>query len=61
MIEINKRVSDSVSFTLGALADSYVLLDIKQFKPILDNIVYVGLKNVFYEIQKRKIDSERAV
>lgn len=58
MTEINKRVSDSINFTLGALSDSYVLLDIKQFKPILDNIVYVGLKNVFYEIQNRKGDKD---
>lgn len=52
--EIQRRTTDSVNFTLGALADSYVHLEIKRFKPIIDNIVYLGLKNGFYDLIKKK-------
>lgn len=52
--DVQKRTEDSVNFTLGALADSYVQLDIKRFKPITDNIVYLGLKNTFYDLIRKK-------
>lgn len=52
--EIKARTTDSINFTLGALADCYVQLELKRFKPIIDNIVYLGLKNVFYDIIKKK-------
>ncbi len=51
---IKTKAEDSVNFTLGALADCYVQLGLKRFKPITDNIVYLGLKNVFYDIIKKK-------
>lgn len=56
--EIQRRTGDSVNFTLGALADSYVQLEIKRFKPIIDNIVYLGLKNVFYDLIRKKEENE---
>lgn len=56
--EIQRRTGDSVNFTLGALADSYVQLEIKRFKPIIDNIVYLGLKNAFYDLIRKKEESE---
>ena len=52
--EIRIKAEDSVNFTLGALADCYVQLELKRFKPIIDNIVYLGLKNVFYDIIYKK-------
>ena len=54
MKSILKKTEDSVNFTLGALADVYVQLDIKRFKPILDNIIYMGLKNSFYMTAEKK-------
>ena len=54
--EIKARTSDSINFTLGALADCYVQLELKRFKPIIDNIVYMGLKNAFYDIVNEKVD-----
>lgn len=51
---IQKKTEDSVNFTLGALADCYVQLDIERFKPVIDNIVYLGLKNGFYDLIKEK-------
>ncbi len=56
--EIQRRTGDSVNFTLGALADSYVQLEIKRFKPIIDNIVYLGLKNAFYDLIRKKEENE---
>lgn len=53
---IKTKAEDSINFTLGALADCYVQLDLKRFKPITDNIVYLGLKNVFYDIIRKKED-----
>lgn len=43
---IKAYVSDSINFTLGELAESYVKLEIEKYKPIIDNIIYLGLKNV---------------
>lgn len=54
--EVQKKTEDSVNFTLGALADCYVQLEIKRFKPIIDNIVYLGLKNAFYDLIKKKTE-----
>lgn len=56
--EIQKKTEDSINFTLGALADAYVQLEIKHFKPIIDNIVYLGLKNTFYDLIKKKEDKK---
>ena len=56
MPEIRTKAEDSVNFTLGALADCYVQLELKRFKPIIDNIVYMGLKNAFYDIVNEKVE-----
>ncbi len=48
---INKKVNDSINFTLGSLSDIYVELEIHKLKPILDNIINISLKNDFYETQ----------
>ena len=58
--EVQKKTEDSVNFTLDALADCYVQLEIKRFKPIIDNIVYLGLKNVFYDLIKSKEAKQEA-
>lgn len=56
--DVQKRTYDSINFTLGALADAYVQLDIKRFKSITDNIVYLGLKNAFYDLIKKKEENK---
>ncbi len=48
---INKKVNDSINFTLGSLSDIYVELEIHKLKPVLDNIINISLKNDFYETQ----------
>lgn len=59
MAEVRTKAEDSVNFTLGALADCYVQLEMKRFKPIIDNIVYMGLKNAFYDIINEKEKQEQ--
>lgn len=44
---LRDSIKDSVFFTLGELANAYTLLNIKNYKSILDNIVYLGLKDIF--------------
>lgn len=60
MQEVQKKTEDSINFTLGALADAYVQLELKRFKTITDNIVYLGLKNTFYEMVKKKEEKNKS-
>ena len=41
-----EALSDTLTFSLSSLANSYELLDLKINKPILDNIIYLGLSGV---------------
>lgn len=67
--KIKAYVKDSVNFTLGELAEVYVRLDLKMYKPIIDNVIYLGLRNVhelveqekFNRKNERKDDNERSV
>jgi len=45
----------SIYMTIGEISTAYALLSLKRFSPILDNIVYLGIKNTADElIQKTK-------
>ena len=46
----------AVNLTLGELAESYMRLDLKMYRATLDNIIYVGLPNVFELVKKGKFD-----
>lgn len=48
--KISEFVKGSVNMTLGELANCYTLLELKKFKPILDNVIYLGLKNSCQQI-----------
>lgn len=48
-------VVKSVNLTLGELADCYVKLELGNFKPILDNIVYLGLKDTCFQIIRERL------
>lgn len=52
--EIKQYVADSINFTLGELAETYVKLNIEMYKPIIDNVIYLGLKNVFDLVKSEK-------
>lgn len=67
--KISEYVKDNINFTLGELAEVYIRLDLKMYKPVIDNIIYLGLKNVFELVEQgkfnrkneRKDDNERSV
>ncbi len=45
-----EKIRDLLTFNLATLAESYELLDLKINKPILDNIIYLGLSGVLDKI-----------
>ncbi len=47
--------AESIDFTLGELAVCYDKLGCEMYKPILDNIIYLGLKNVYEQIRDEKL------
>lgn len=67
--KIKEYVSDSINFTLGDLAETYVKLNVEMYKPIIDNVIYLGLKNVSDLVKSEKFkrrkredkDNERSV
>lgn len=52
--EVRTLTSDSVNFTLGELSDVYTRLNTVKFRPILDNIIYLGLKHSFNTAVKKE-------
>lgn len=67
--KIKEYVKNNINFTLGDLAETYVKLDIKAYKPIVDNIIYLGLRNVcelietgkFNKKNERKDNNEKSI
>ena len=57
--QVHAFCDDSINFTLGEMADIYVKLDLKRYRDILDNIVYLGLKNVYTQIRSGKFRNNR--
>lgn len=53
-----KYAERSVYLTLGELSEIYVRLDFHGMQPIMDNIVYLGLKNTFLSV-KNKFKKEK--
>ena len=47
-----EELLDSLEFTLSEIAMAYNLLDIKKNKPILDNIIYLGLADSLNKIRR---------
>ncbi len=50
---------NSIMLTLGALAESYVQLDFGGMKPIMDNTVYLGLRQTFYDVKKKALSGKK--
>ena len=49
----------AVNLTLGELAECYQRLEIKMYRATLDNIIYVGLPNVFELVKKGKLNKTK--
>lgn len=54
--KMKEYVKNNVNFTLGDLAETYVRLNIKAYKPIVDNIIYLGLRSVYELIEAGKFN-----
>jgi len=52
-------VFESLEFTLSEVAGAYNLLDIKKNKPILDNIIYLGLMDSLKKVKEPKEEKRR--
>jgi hypothetical protein len=50
---IKNNARESINMTLSELSNAYILMSIKKYKTILDNIIYLGLKNTFEQIIKK--------
>lgn len=49
-------------FTMGELASAYVLLPVKRYKSILDNVIYQGLEHTFALVyQGKELPDERSL
>ena len=57
--EIVEMVIDTISLSLGELAENYVKLELSKYKDIIDNIIYLGLKNTLYQIINGKFVKEK--
>lgn len=53
---IARRVEISIRLTLGALAESYVSLNLGLYKTVLDNIIYLGLGDIFKQVKERRFN-----
>lgn len=52
--DVAEFIIANVNMTLGELANCYTLLELKKYKPIIDNIIYLGLKNSCQQIIDNK-------
>ncbi len=57
--ELIEITTDTINMTLGEIANTYVLLKIEKYKSIIDNIIYLGLKNTYAQILKGEFEKEK--
>ena len=55
--EVNERIKSQLYFCVNETARAFELLDIKKYKTILGNIIYLGLEETFL----KEINNERSV
>ncbi len=54
--EVKQFCDWTVNMSLGVLAESYYALGLKRFRDILDNIIYLGLKNTYSLVKEEKFN-----
>ncbi|MBR6045341.1 MAG: hypothetical protein IKP47_06890 [Ruminococcus sp.] len=62
--EAAQSLTFSIRMTLGQLAEQYLKLDLRLYKSIIDNIIYLGLNDVFERVRAgsfNKKNEERKV
>lgn len=60
--KLRERAREVLNLTVAEVAPAYELLDLKRYKPILDNIVYLGLHNeihaLLHQCKRRHTDAD---
>jgi len=56
--EIRSYADGSINLTLGELAEVYVRLDLTRYREILDNIIYLGLKNTYGNVRSGRFKNK---
>lgn len=57
--EIKKYAIELINITIAETAPAYELLNLKRYKPILDNIVYLGFHNTLKEISRSQEEKDK--
>lgn len=57
--KVKEIATDTVNMTLGEIANTFVSLDIQKYRPVFDNIIYLGLKNTFSRILLGDYEKEK--
>lgn len=52
--QLTEKAAGSVNLTMGEIANAYELLELNRYKSILDNVIYLGLKDVANSIRFKK-------
>lgn len=58
--EIKEYAKGVINVTIAEIAPAFELLDLKRYKPILDNIIYIGLHNTIDDITSKKNNNHRS-
>lgn len=60
--QIKECAKGVINLTIGQIASAYELLNIKHYKTILDNIIYLGFHNSLYQVlhkEQKRLNRER--
>lgn len=58
--EIKEYAKGVINVTIAEIAPAFELLELKRYKPILDNIIYIGLHNTIDDITIKKDKKSRS-
>lgn len=57
--KIRQYALEVINLTVGQIASAYELLELRRYKPILDNVVYLGLHDSIRQVLNRKQNKEK--
>lgn len=60
ILQIKEYAKGVVNLTVGQIAAAYELLDLKRYKTILDNIIYLGLHDSLRQVLSREKNPQKA-
>lgn len=57
--EMKKYATEVINLTVGQIANAYELLNLKRYKTILDNIIYLGLHDSLHKVLNKQNNSNK--